>query len=380
MEKYAVIIVGAGASGIMCALQSKQKTLLLEANDRVGKKILVTGNGKCNISNDVLDVRNYNTPLVAQYFQQFNNQQTLKYFESLGIFTYADEAGRRYPLSNSAHTVLDLMLKALNEKSEVKTVVNAQPLKISRVADGFTVTTANQTYFCQKLVIATGGNSGTRYFDDLHVRYHAFRPSLVGLKTTKNKGLAGVRVSHVRVRMNEFDEVGEILFKEDGISGIVIFNLSAYLARHGIKTGQVRIDLLADITADQLFSMLQTSVSEHPHYFLTELLSGFLHKSLARNILERLDWSQKIAKDTSVNEIQILVQSMKNMSLTMMGFADNQQVYTGGVDLTDLDEHLQHKRIPHLYCIGEVVNIDGVCGGYNLQWAWTSGKIVGDNL
>ncbi len=377
MEQYDAIIIGAGASGIMCALNATAKTLLLEASDRVGRKILATGNGKCNLTNDNLNIQCYNTPLVKPYFDQFNNEQTLQYFADLGLFTYADEAGRRYPLSNSANTVLDLLLCALNLKQNVKTVVNATPILVEKNDNGFVVKTQNQTYVGRKLVLATGGNSGTQYLQQLKVNYQSFRPSLVGLKTTKNKGLAGVRVSNVRVQGNGFDEVGEILFKEDGISGIVIFNLSAHLARKKISTGQITLDFLSGIEINKLFTMLQSSIQHHPKYLMVDILEGFLHKSLARNILEKLDLNQTMAKDLTIDEINTLVATLKHYPVTVTGFADNYQVHTGGVNLPDLDEHLQHRQVRNLYCIGELVDVDGVCGGYNLQWAWTSGKIAG---
>lgn len=380
MENYEVIIIGAGASGIMCALNAKAKTLLVEASDRIGKKILATGNGKCNLTNNQLSVASYNTPLVEKYFSQFNQNQTLKYFENLGIFTYADQSGRRYPLSNSANTVLDLLLKKLNAKSNVKVVVNSMPMIITRFNDGFTVTTKTQTYFGHKLVLATGGNSGTQYLNQLKIAYQPFRPSLVGLRTTKNKGLAGVRVSNVKVTMNQFSEVGEILFKEDGISGIVIFNLSAYLARNQISTGKISLDLLTEIDREQLFTMLQTSIQNNSQYLLVDILEGFLHKSLAKNILEKLSLDKTLAEDCTLNNMINLVENIKNYVVTFTGYADNQQVHTGGVVLKDLDDNLQHKQVRNLYCCGELVNVDGVCGGYNLQWAWSSGKIVGDCL
>lgn len=380
MERYEVIVIGAGASGLMCALNTTKQTLLIEASDRVGKKILATGNGKCNLTNNVIDARYYNTPLVMQYFKQFNHLQTLQFFEQLGVFTRADEEGRRYPLSNSANTVLDILLKALSLKSNLKTVVNALPVAVTKTKDGFMVKTKEQTYVSEQLVIATGGNSGMQYLEQLGVGYVKFRPSLMGLKTTKNKGLAGVRVSNVRVHFDNFTEVGEVLFKEDGISGIVIFNLSAHLARNKIKAGQITIDLLPQIEHNQLLAMLQASVLHNPDYCLVDILEGFLHKSLAKNILEKLALGNQLARDCSKKNLADLVTSIKAYVVTFTGYADNNQVHTGGVNLADLDVHLQHKQVPNLYFIGEVVNVDGVCGGYNLQWAWTSGKIVGDNL
>ena len=380
MQKYEVIIIGAGASGMMCALNTGKQTLVLEATDRVGRKILATGNGKCNLTNDCVDARFYNTPLVERYFRQFNQVQTLQYFTDLGICTYADDEGRRYPLSNSANSVLDLMLKALSLKSNVTVMVNAMPSKMTKTATGFTVTVQGQTYACEKLVLATGGNSGTQYLEQLQVKYHQFVPSLMGLKTNRNKGLAGVRVSNVRVRCGDFDEVGEVLFKDDGISGIVIFNLSAHLARKQIRCGQISIDLLANVTAENLQVMLQHSLQSNPQYGLVEILEGVMHKSLAKNIVERLGFGQKAAGNCSARDLQILVATLKNYTVEFNGYADNNQVHTGGVKLADLDEHLQHKQVHGRFVIGEVADVDGVCGGYNLQWAWTSGHIVGVNL
>lgn len=380
MEKFDTIIIGAGASGMMCALNTKSRTLLLEASDRIGKKILATGNGKCNITNNMIDAKFYNTPLVQKYFQNFNQVQTLQYFEKLGVFTYPDEAGRRYPLSNSANTVLDVLVKALSLKKNVQTVVNAIPTLVAVTNNGFQVNTQNQTYLCRQLVVATGGNSGTQYLNQLNVKYQPFTPSLMGLKTTKNKGLAGVRVSNVRVKCNQFDEVGEILFKEDGISGIVIFNLSAYLARNKIVNGKIMIDLLPEIKNQTLLTMLQSSIKNNPRYSLIEILEGFLHKSLAKNLLEKLSLERTLAQDCNEENISRLAGMMKSYVVNFTGYSDNNQVYTGGIDLTQLDDHLQSKQIPGLYFIGEVVNVDGACGGYNLQWAWTSGKIVGDSL
>jgi len=121
-------------------------------------------------------------------------------------------------------------------------------------------------------------------------------------------------------------------------------------------------------------------VRSNPNYLLLDIMEGFLHKSLAKNLIEKLSWDKKLAKQCSCNDVNLLVRSIKNYTIDFIGYADNNQVYTGGVDLKDLDDNLQHKQIQNLYFIGEIVNVDGVCGGYNLQWAWTSGKIAGDSL
>ena len=126
--------------------------------------------------------------------------------------------------------------------------------------------------------------------------------------------------------------------------------------------------------------MLQASINHNPDYLLLDILEGFLHKSLAKNILEKLSLEHKYAKTITTKDVEIIVNTIKHFIVEFKGYADNNQVYTGGVDLKNLDNQLQHKQVANLYLIGEVVNVDGVCGGYNLQWAWTSGKIVGNNL
>jgi len=376
MEKYDVIIVGGGASGLMCAITTKaKKVLLLDASDRLGKKILVTGNGKCNITNDSIATNYYNDDKVSEYFAKFNNLQTIKLFENIGLFTYSDEEGRRYPVSNSANSVLDIILAKLRDKDNVQVMTSCNIQSINKSKGVFQLKTDKGELLADKVVLATGGNSATKYLENLGMKYVGFTPSLMGLKTTKNKGLAGVRVSNVKVSFKGFEEVGEVLFKEDGVSGIVIFNLSASLARNGIRQGRIFLDFLPNMPLNTLKSALKTSIASNSNYSPIEILEGLLHKSLAKNILDTL--GIKNLKDFDVNKVANLI---KQYPVNFVGYSDNNQVYSGGVDLKDLDNNLQSKEVANLYVIGELVNVDGVCGGYNLQWAWTSGHIVGEAL
>ncbi|MBQ4558558.1 MAG: aminoacetone oxidase family FAD-binding enzyme [Clostridia bacterium] len=376
MEKYDVIIVGGGASGLMCAITTKaKKVLLLDASDRLGKKILVTGNGKCNITNDSIATNYYNDDKVSEYFAKFNNLQTIKLFENIGLFTYSDEEGRRYPVSNSANSVLDIILAKLRDKDNVQVMTSCNIQSINKSKGVFQLKTDKGELLADKVVLATGGNSATKYLENLGMKYVGFTPSLMGLKTTKNKGLAGVRVSNVKVSFNEFEEVGEVLFKEDGVSGIVIFNLSASLARNGIRQGRIFLDFLPNMPLNTLKSALKASIEGNSNYSPIEILEGLLHKSLAKNILDTL--GIKNLKDFDLNNVANLI---KQYPVNFVGYSDNNQVHSGGVDLKDLDNNLQSKDVANLYVIGELVNVDGVCGGYNLQWAWTSGHIVGEAL
>ncbi len=379
--KYDVAIIGGGAAGLFCAINVAQdkKVVIIEKSDRVGKKILATGNGRCNLTNNNISAKYYNIDLVEKYFKQFDNYATIKFFDKMGLATYSDEEGRVYPLSNSAVSVLDILLESIANHINIDIKTNYVIDRIVKREDLFEID-GNEKIEANKIVIATGGNSAD-ILDGIGVKYNGFKPSLVGLNTAKNKGLAGVRVDNVRVRMGLFDEVGEVLFKENGLSGIVIFNLSASLSRNNIVQGEVLIDFLPGKTVKWIWDRLKQMQSNHPCYKVITILEGLIHKALAKNILDKLSISCDSAiadiSDIKINEI---VNIIKNYVVFVTGLSDNNQVHSGGVDLHMLDNSLQYREIDGLYCAGEVIDVDGVCGGYNLQWAWTSGKIVGDNI
>ncbi len=376
MNNYDVIIIGGGASGIMTALNADKtlKIAILERSDRIGKKILVTGNGRCNITNKCLDVTKYNTSDVMKYFDRYNNRDFAQEMQDFGLYLYSDEEGRMYPLSNSANSVLDIMLTNLSARKNVEVITNCDIKKIAKDGKNFVVNIANGiSYTCDKLVVATGGNSAKSYMADLGVKYSEFVPSLVALTTTKNKGLAGVRVSNVHIKYGNFEQNGEILFKEDGISGIVVFNLSTVFARNNLKTGTITIDFLPQMSAKEIEKNMCNTMKNCPNYTIVDLLQGYLHKALARNIAEKCGTKSGV----SVDLIKKAVSVIKNYTVNVTGLSDNNQVHSGGVSLRLLDDNLMYRDISGLFFAGEIIDVDGECGGYNLQWAWTSGKIVG---
>ena len=379
---YDCIVVGGGPAGLYTAINiSKNKNvLIIEKKDRLGQKILVTGNGKCNITNDMLSSKYYNEDGVTRYFEKYNNIQTVSDFSKMGLETYSDDEGRRFPLSNSAVSVLDILLKQVELRQNIEICVDTDIRNITNVDNLFKISCNNMVVYGKKVVIAVGSCDVDNILQQLGVRYNAFVPSLVSLKSEKNKGLAGVRVSNVEVRFSNFVERGEVLFKEDGISGIVVFNLSANFARNNIKKGTVYIDLLPDIAESELASIISKSLTNNPNYPLTLLLEGFMHKALAKNIESKLFDKNVLAKDLNRKDIVKLSKMIKNYMVNIVGLSDNNQVNSGGVPIECLTENLMYKNIEGLYFVGEVVDIDGVCGGYNLQWAWTSGKIVGESI
>lgn len=379
-----VCIIGGGASALMCAcfVSDNIDVTIIEQNEKIGKKILATGNGRCNLSNRYMNKCSYNCD-ISKYLTQFNNIDTLKFFNKIGLETYEDEQGRVYPLSNSANSVLEVLKNHISQKPNVHIVTCSTFTNLSVWNGGFNVFYENSQHFFDKVVVASGNKTDLSIYKNLGVEVIDFLPSLCALKTEKNKVLAGHRFSDVKVtcKRANFQECGEVLFREDGISGIVIFNLSSYLARINNYCVDIVIDFLPNITIEKLIEKLKNRQKLLKKYKIDDFLTGFLDKSLNFEILKqvKLDLNKSV-NGLTIHQIEMLAHLIKNYKISTCGYLNNNQVCTNGVLLECLDDNLQSKKVKGLYFAGEVINVDGVCGGYNLQWAWTSGKIVGESL
>lgn len=379
-----IAILGGGASALMCACFIKDNVGvdIIEENDKVGKKILATGNGRCNLSNVNMNKYSYSCD-INKYLNRFSVAQTIDFFKSIGLITYVDEEGRIYPFSNSAVSVLEVLKNYLSNKSNIHFLTGKKVLDLEKVGEEFKVILQDEILSYNKVVVALGNKADLTMFNKFNISTKPFTPSLCALKTTKNKNLAGVRVDNVRVVCKDvnFDEQGEILFREDGVSGIVIFNLSAYLARNNNYNTDILLDFVPNLTEQDLFQMLKNRVKLLKNYKIDNFLTGIFIKQLNYDFMQRLkfDLDKKVSLLTD-NQILSLAKLIKNYHINTLGYLNNNQVCSGGVELKSLDNNLQAKNIDGLFFIGEVVNVDGVCGGYNLQWSWASGKIVGENL
>lgn len=375
MEKYDVIIIGAGASGIMCAsnIYSK-KVLLLEKQDKIGKKILVTGNGRCNLTNKNLLTDCYNTDLVSKFFDKFNNYDLLNYFSSIGLSYYFDDEGRCYPTSNYASSVLDIMRLNLNKHKNVTILTNSPAKNIDFKNGKYFVSTDNETYPADNVVFSTGGDFENIF--NFKIDFVPFYPSLCGFKTEKNKGLNGVKQKNVKATLSNsqnFCEQGELLFKENGVSGICIFNLSNHYDKNGKNT--LKIDLLPNISTSDLFDDLKHRCTIFDS--AENLLTSLFQKQLIASILEKSNIKSTTPTcDLKNTDLQKITDTIKNYTIKITGLENNNQIFSGGVKLENLSDNLEYQK--GLYFVGESCNVSGKCGGYNLQWAFTSGKIVGD--
>lgn len=386
MKNYEVIIIGGGASGCMAAHFCNKKSLaIIDCSTKLAKKVLATGNGRCNLTNKVVNSSNYNQN-IDKYLNKFDQNKTLVFFENLGLETYFDEEGRCYPISNNSKSVVDVLTKNLDKKADLFLGEKVSEIKKQNQNGkiSFYVKTDKNEYKCNKLVIACGGNSMLEIVQNLGIETKDFSPSLVSLNSPQIKDLAGIKASNVLVKLTDSNgnvksERGEVLFKDGGLSGIVVFNLSSYLARTANYNGKIEIDLLPDITYETLNQKLNKRKALNVS--VDKFFVGFFQNALANEIFKQAHQNTNI-NCGKLSDIQInnLTRAIKGLKFDVNSASNNNQVYSGGVLLSALDDNLMSKNEPNLYFCGEVCDVDGVCGGFNLQWAWTSGKIVGDNL
>ena len=385
MKNYNIIILGGGACGIITSIIASNKhnnIAIIDKCNKLAKKILVTGNGRCNLTNVNATSKHYNQN-IDKYLNRFNVQDTLKFFSDLGLMTYNDEENRIYPISNSAKSVLDVLTNKVNS-SNIDKYLEHEILNIERKNNKFIVETDKESFECEKLVVALGGNTSEHIAQKFNIKIKKFVPSLVSLKTNSTKLLNNTRVSNVKVTAtnsqgNQMIEKGEVLFKDSGLSGICIFNLSTLFSRINNFNGKIEIDLLPDYETKVLTKILNER--KKLNVKINQFFDGMFVSAIAYEILNRCKINEnRLSSELSDKEIEQFVKIIKHLDFKVVGCYENNQVYSGGICLNELNDNLECKNIKGLYFGGEVCDIDGLCGGYNLQWAWTSGFIIGESL
>ena len=392
-------IIGGGASGMAAALAAAEnkdvQVILMERQARVGRKLQATGNGRCNLTNLHACEGGYygDEPGFAAYaIGWFGPEATLNWFRSLGLFTVAEASGRVYPYSDQANSVLDVLRFAL-EKPNIEVKLGFEVEKVKKTAARFRVESKEETLECDKLIIACGGLAGTKLggtmsgyklLRSLGHKCTKLRPTLVQLKTGWNgiAALKGVRANcHAAIYHNgqlHRESTGEIQFTEYGLSGPVMFEISRDACQGG---GEwiCRMDLLPEfsmeVLKEELLRRRNTSLPT------SELLTGILHNRLGRVVTQAVGISGYVpVSQLEEPEIQEVCRAVKNFEVTLtepMGM-DSAQVTAGGILTKEFEETTMESRlVPGLYACGEVLDIDGDCGGYNLQWAWSSGRLAG---
>ena len=392
-------IIGAGASGMAAALAAAENpnatVILMERQARVGRKLQATGNGRCNLSNMYADRGGYNgthPEFVKPAILAFDPQATLQWFAGLGLYTVTESSGKVYPYSDQANSVVDVLRLNLNKPNITRTL-GLDGEKVQKTEAGFSVTGGEETVHCDKLIIACGGlagsklggtMSGYKLLAKLAHKSTRLRPSLVQIKGDWSgcAALKGVRANcHIQIFKDGrlFNQsTGELQLTEMGISGPVVFEISRDVC-YGPGEWTARMDFLPDWTGEQLSNELQRR--RETDLPMDELLTVILHNRLGRVLTKTAGIRGKnLAKELSNSETEAVCEAVKCLEIPLtepLGM-DSAQVTAGGVLTDQFDENTMESRlIPGLYACGEVLDIDGDCGGYNLQWAWSSGRCAG---
>lgn len=389
-----VLIIGGGASGMIAALTASEKpdneVLILERQARMARKLLATGNGRCNLTNRGLTAENYHgqQPRFCAYaLKEFGVEDTLAFFRSLGLLTVTEDSGRVYPRSDSANSVADVLRLPLEQRKNVTIVTGAEVTSLRRMDGDFVAVAGDTAYHTDRVIVCAGGCAGGKLGGtDLGYKLLAsfghtrtkLRPSLVQLRTdtTFVRSLKGVRCE-VEVRHAGKKRAGEIQFTDYGVSGPLIFELSAFVA----PEEDLPVDFLPELTQDEIQQMISQRCQSMPELKAEDLLTGMLHNRLGRTVLRAAGFSlEQICGSFTENDLARIAKRIKNFPIRVLGAMgmDGAQVTAGGIRTEEFDETTMESRLCRgLYAAGEVLDIDGDCGGYNLQWAWSSGRLAG---
>ena len=389
-------IIGGGASGMAAALAAAEnenvQVMLFERQARLGRKLLATGNGRCNLTNMTASVDDYNGAdkgeFAAAALEKYGVENTLRWFSEMGLYTVAEEDGRVYPYSDQANSVVDVLRFAL-QKSNIQVLTGAEVTKVKKTGDGFAVETGDENYLCDKLIVACGGLAGTKlggsmsgYKLLMKFGHHCtkLRPTLVQIQSNwpALPSLKGVRANCVAKIFKDSQlhssGKGELQFTEHGLSGPVIFEISRDVC-HEKGNWVCLLDFLPDLD-EPLMPMLQRK--RETNLPAEELLTGILHNRLGRVIVKEAGISGYVPirqlEDWELEKVCDKVSCLEVPLTEPMGM-DSAQVTAGGIVTSEFDPNTMESRlVPGLYACGEVLDIDGDCGGYNLQWAWSSGR------
>ncbi|MBQ6026752.1 MAG: aminoacetone oxidase family FAD-binding enzyme [Lachnospiraceae bacterium] len=415
-ETYDKIIIGAGAAGLMAAYSScignkgsadSQRILLLERKDVVGKKITATGNGKCNYTNSVQNKECYRSSEPDKAFRiikSYDHEHIIKMFQCLGVLP-RERNGYFYPYGEQAKSIRDVLKNAVVNKGAVIRT-EKYVTDIDRSNDKYTVTCADRTkYTAKKIIIAAGGCAAPVFGTDgsifcilkkLGLKIINPRPALCGLKTDYRylKNIDGVRLKckcslySKNIKNIIFSEEGEIIFSKNGISGIPVMNLSRFAVNEMDKNNKcgLILDLFPDMDELQLEGILALTATANGGPVSTALSAVVNDKLLKILIRESgMDTEEHADRFDKVKRKEVfgkLAKLLKNFTVSITGDTgfENAQTTQGGVDLNEINEEtMECKKIPGMYLAGEVLDVDGMCGGYNLQWAWSTGFISGRN-
>ena len=401
--KTEIAVIGGGASGMMAAItarKSGKEVVILERKDRILKKVLITGNGRCNITNVNANISNYfgkNISSVENILNSFNPQDTMDFFNGLGIVCNEENRGKVYPLSGQASSVVDA-LRFEAERLGIKIETEFYVKKIEKDGFKFKIYSEDRKKIeAGRVILAAGGQSypelgsngsGFELAKELGHSVTRLSPSIVQLKTEKHqvKGLQGIKTDVAVTAYGDNKKIctydGELLFTDYGISGNVVFNISFVMPLY--KNVEFEIDFMEKFDYNESYEILKERKKIMSHLTMENYFNGMINKKLGQFLskvsgIEKLSKPVKDLNDSEIRKLCTVLKKYRVKILDTTGFK-NAQITAGGVSLDEVNpETLESKIVKGLYFSGEVLDVYGECGGFNLQWAWASGYIAGGN-
>lgn len=400
MANYAdIIVAGAGASGMIAAYYAaitNKSVILLDHNDKIGRKILLTGNGKCNLTNLKMNSECYcreNAEFAMKVISKFDEKDVMNFFTENGLLLH-EKNGYVYPNANQAQAVNDFFGMLLKQNNI--TIFNKVNISDVCRKELFVLKTDKGDFSCRKLIIAAGsmaypktGSDGSFYniVKKLGHKVVKPRPALTALQSDFSflKDITGVRCDgNAELFIDDncvYSERGEIQITDYGLSGIPIFQFSRYAvcAVDEKKHVSCRIDLLPDYTEKEILEFLHKRLSDNR--CIGEAFAGMINRKLSDMIIRYSGFlGRECSTDFTDEKILKLIDSLKNLEFKITGYkgSDFGQVCQGGVSVDEISpDTMESLLVKDLYFAGEIVDVDGICGGYNLQWAWSSGYVAG---
>lgn len=377
-----VAIIGAGPAGCVCAkfLKNNGFCPIIFDKGKYLRTILPTGGGRCNLAHAEFDFKNLtkNYPRGEKFlysvFSKFGTEDAIQFFKQLGIETYTQEDNRIFPKSNSSRDVQEKLLKALKGCK----FVSEKVLSIEKLDNCYKIITNKSSYAFDVVIVSTGGHGNWDIFNKMDLNIIPPTQALVGLVTKENfSAISGVSIKNVKTYGKEFknSDNGDIIFTHKGISGPLIYKISSIFARKEMPYKLV-FQLVKDLD-------LQAELNKHPHKEIKNLLGQFVPKSFAEFVLENLN----IEKGTPCHKItgklrDKIYKKLTTFEVTIISKVPDGEVVTcGGIDLKEINSKtMESKKYPNLYFCGEVLDIDGFCGGFNLQNCWSTAFVVAQSV
>lgn len=405
--KEKICVIGAGPSGIIAAgiAGSRGKDVtVLEKNEKIGKKLFITGKGRCNITNnspieDFFDNVMNNKDFLYSSFYSFTNIDIINLLERYGLKAKVERGNRVFPLSDKSSDVIKALNRFLND-NDVNIILNTKVNSVNIVNDKFIINSDRQEMFFDKLIIATGGKSypstgstgdGYKFAEALGHSVTRIRPSLVPIEVQEDwlKELQGLSLKNVKLSAyvkdkNIYEEFGEMIFTHYGISGPVVLSMSNYLHKYLDKKIKLSIDLKPSLDKNKLDNRVLRDFAENNNKYIKNALDDLLPQKLIPIVIFLADINpEKSVNQITKDERERLINYIKDLSFTFKSFRPIEEaiVTSGGISTKEINPStMESKIIPGLFFAGEIIDVDALTGGYNLQIAYSTGYLAGNNV